>query len=164
MGTIFRDIYNYAITKDGTAYFLNADILVNNGFDYTNTIYTNYSSYTVEESFPISKNTYLKTQGHFLPVLGKKDFVELLNNNFTHSMQAFLDESNFENIEFDKVVSFYFKSFGFKLIESFCNTITKDGLVINDKITVENLDLDDFIYSDYAEYYMREHMDVKQII
>ena len=163
MSTIYREICNYAVTKDGKAYFLNFDYLKNSGFGYSNTIYTKDKKYTTEDAVPFDDSADLTSEGEYLPCLGEKDFTSLIKGKPTDNMKIILNANKIPDIKFDKVVSFYFKFRGLKLIESFCNIFWKHNIILCQNLIVRGYDGKTFDLKDFAEAYLIHRVDVKQI-
>ena len=166
MSTIYREICNYAVTKDGKAYFLNFDYLKNSGFGYSNTIYTSYQSYTTNETFPLDEDMNIDciTNGEYLPCLLNEDLVSLVNGNPTNNMKIILNSNKISDIQFDKVVSFYFKYYGLALDESWCSIFNSNNTVMENKLTIDNYDEKTFKLLDFSEEYLLKKMNIKEII
>lgn len=164
MSTIYREICNYAITKDGTAYFLNFDYLKSDGFGYTNTLFAKGRTCTTEETFCCDEDDDFEIEGEFLPCLHDKDLMSLSKGMPSENMQIYLDVNKIPDIKFDRIISFYFKYRGLVLTDSFCNTFFSDNTIKSEDITVENYDGEVFNLWDYSEEYLSNKLHIKEII
>ena len=164
MSTSYRESCNYAITKDGKAYFLNFDYLKSDDFGYYSAISTKDKYYITSETFSADNDFDYTYEGEFLPNLYSDDLISLINGSPSDAMKLILNASEISDIKFDKVIRFYFKYSGLALKDSYCKIFKNSGAVIYNEFTIVSYDIKYFDLLDFSKEYLDNKMNVKKII